>query len=69
MNVEEFFGVNAGKVWGTLNSNGATMNVLEISKKAKMKTTDVIAGLGWLAREGKIAIDEKNRTQYYKLIG
>lgn len=68
MNVEEFFGVNAGKVWGTLNSGGS-MNVLEISKKAKMKTTDVIAGLGWLAREGKVAVEEKNRTQYYKLVG
>ena len=68
MNVEEFFGASAGKVWGALNGAGS-MNVLEISKKAKMKTTDVIGGLGWLAREGKLAIEEKNRTQYYKLIG
>lgn len=66
VNIEEFFGANAGKVWQALNGNGA-LNVLEISKRAKIKSTDVISGLGWLAREGKIAIETKNKKHYYKL--
>ncbi|MBU4299871.1 MAG: winged helix-turn-helix domain-containing protein [Nanoarchaeota archaeon] len=63
----EYFGASAGKVWSTLKTDG-TLNVLELSRKAKLKTTDVIGALGWLAREGKITIKLKNRTAYYELI-
>ena len=66
VDVNENFGANAGKVWSALKANGA-MNVLDLSKKSKLKTTDVIGGLGWLAREGKITIQIKNRTSYYGL--
>jgi len=64
--VNECYGASAGKVWTALNGTGS-MNVLELSRKAKLKTTDVIGGLGWLAREGKIMIKIKNRTAYYEL--
>ncbi len=66
LSVEECFGNFAGKVWAALKETGA-MNVLELSRKAKIKTTDVIGALGWLAREGKISIEVKNRTPYYAL--
>lgn len=66
LSVEDSFGAYAGKVWATLKESGA-MNVLELSRKAKLKTTDVIGALGWLAREGKIFIEIKNRTPYYAL--
>lgn len=66
VDVKECFGASAGKVWSALKADGA-MNVLELSRKAKLKTTDVIGALGWLAREGKIIITIKNRTAYYAL--
>ncbi len=66
MDVSECFGASAGKVWTALKADGS-MNVLELSRKAKLKTTDVIGGLGWLAREGKIIIRIKSRTAYYEL--
>ncbi len=66
LSVEESFGAYAGKVWAALKESGS-MNVLELSRKAKLKTTDVIGALGWLAREGKISIEIKNRTPYYAL--
>lgn len=66
MDINEYFGASAGKVWSALKTDGA-MNVLELSRKAKLKTTDVIGALGWLAREGKLVIKIKNRTAYYEL--
>ena len=66
VDINECFGASAGKVWAALKENGS-LNVLEMSRKAKLKTTDVIGGLGWLAREGKITIKIKNRTPYYEL--
>jgi len=66
VDVNECFGASAGKAWASLKENGS-MNVLELSRKAKLKTTDVIGALGWLAREGKIMIKIKNRTAYYEL--
>lgn len=68
MNIEEYFGANAGKVWNAMNGSGY-MNIISISKKADIKETDAIAGLGWLAREGKIIIEIKNKRHYYKLAG
>ena len=66
VDVNECFGASAGKVWSALKAEGA-MNVLELSRKAKLKTTDVIGALGWLAREGKLIIKIKSRTAYYEL--
>ncbi len=62
VNVNDFFGASAGKVWSALKENDV-MNVLELSRKTKLKTTDVIGALGWLAREGKIKSKLKNRTK------
>ncbi len=53
---EAYFGVNAGKVWRTLKEAGRPMSAREIAKASELKLTDVIGALGWLGREGKIAI-------------
>lgn len=57
MNIE-IIGNNAGLVWNALNEkNGQT--VKELKKSAKIKTDKVLfAALGWLAREGKLNIEE-----------
>ena len=66
MKPEEVFGVNAGKVWHALKSNGV-LTAQAIVKKTKLKITDVYAALGWLGREGKIEIIKEKKKVLYKL--
>ncbi|MBP5681528.1 MAG: winged helix-turn-helix domain-containing protein [Bacteroidales bacterium] len=54
----EIIGNNAGLVWTALSANnGQTGKGLK--KATKLKDKDLFAALGWLAREGKIAIEDK----------
>lgn len=52
----EVIGTNAGSVWVALNTADA-LGIKQIKKMTKLKDKEVFAALGWLAREGKIAID------------
>jgi hypothetical protein len=56
-------GVNAGKIWATLNKSGA-MDELSIQKAAGLTKGEVHKALGWLAREGKVKIESGK----YKLV-
>jgi hypothetical protein len=67
MKPEVIFGVNAGKVWDTLNSKGQ-LSLDTIVKSTKLKPTDVAGALGWLGREGKIEIIEGNNGKEYKIL-
>ena len=54
----EIIGNNAGLVWNALSAtNGQTAKSLK--KVTKLKDKDLFAALGWLAREGKIGIEDK----------
>ena len=55
MNVETI-GVNAGTVWNELNEAEA-LGLKQLKKITKLKDKEVIAALGWLARENKVTID------------
>ncbi len=55
MNVETI-GVNAGTVWNALNEAEA-LGLKQLKKFTKLKDKEVIAALGWLARENKVTID------------
>lgn len=56
MNIE-VIGNNAGLVWNALNEkNGQTMK--ELKKVTKLKDKTILPALGWLAREGKLSIEE-----------
>jgi len=69
MKPEEIFGVNAGKVWHVLDkSRPMSLTMQEIMKNGKMTRDDVMSGLGWLGREGKIEIVEKDGKLAYKLL-
>ena len=58
---EEKAGELAGKIWNALSEN-ETMTVKELKKAAKARTEkDVFLGLGWLLREGKLDVEEKNK--------
>lgn len=52
-NLTDKIGVDAGKIWNTLNFWGE-IDVSSIVKLAKLDERDVYSGLGWLAREDKI---------------
>ncbi|MEZ3521122.1 MAG: winged helix-turn-helix domain-containing protein [Muribaculaceae bacterium] len=52
----EVIGTNAGSVWVALNTADA-LGIKQIKKITKLKDKEVFAAIGWLAREGKIAID------------
>ena len=65
---ENFFGINAGKVWHALNKNGA-MTASKIAKTARLDIDDVYGALGWLGREGKIKIACENSAPVFALAG
>lgn len=50
------FGENAGLVWNALNAGKKTAK--EIKKATKLTDKMFYAALGWLAREGKVSIEE-----------
>lgn len=61
----ETIGTNAGTVWVALNATDA-LGVKQLKKITKLKDKEVYAALGWLAREGKIAIapDPEDEKEY-----
>ena len=54
MNPNEYFGSHAGAVWKALKGNERTLTQLQ--KITGLTLKEVSMGLGWLAKEGKIAI-------------
>lgn len=51
----ETIGSYAGQIWQALNE-AESLGVKQIKKITKLKDKEVFAGLGWLAREGKLLI-------------
>lgn len=51
----ETIGTYAGEIWQALNE-AESLGVKQIKKITKLKDKEVYAGLGWLAREGKLII-------------
>ena len=56
------FGNNAGKIWQVLNEKGC-LKKDDIIQMTNLNETDLHIGIGWLARENKISIQEDS----YKL--
>lgn len=59
-------GENAGKVWKVLAKNGGA-STKELSKELNLKTEDVHLAVGWLARENKLHLLEKDRNTFVQL--
>lgn len=57
----EAVGRAAGKVWQYLRSNGQC-SVTAVEKGVEMPSTLVHMALGWLAREGKLAVEQDKRS-------
>lgn len=62
----EKFGVNAGKLWTQLDEVGR-QNIKDLKKAVKLTDKDLFAALGWLAREGKIEIEEDEKEIFISL--
>jgi len=58
-NLTEEIGSLAGRIWKILDIWNEA-DVFTIKKLADAEDTQIYTALGWLAREGKIEVDEKN---------
>jgi len=56
----------AGKIWKLLDEKGA-LSKSQIAKGSGLSTHLVNQGIGWLAREGKLACRKKARTEILEL--
>lgn len=62
VDIVEEFGLNAGRVWTALNSNGSLSDT-QLMEDTSLRIYELYAAIGWLARENKIS---KN-GELYKL--
>ena len=66
----ETIGNWAGSVWTALNSaEEATLTMKALKKATKLKEKEIFAALGWLGREGKVAIAETETDVTITLVG
>ncbi len=52
-------GFRAGDVYQALSTAGKALSIAEIAKEAKISEAEVLLGMGWLFKEGKIKDDGK----------
>ncbi len=64
----EGIGETAGAIWRLLDSEGP-VSVTQLVKKVGEPRDIVMQGLGWLAREGKVQIEEVGRKRTVSLCG
>jgi len=65
--MEAVIGEAAGKVWQALHAKGP-MRITGIAKATGLPGDLLSQGIGWLAREGKIAAErQKGRKEVYRL--
>jgi hypothetical protein len=65
-NLTSKIGTDAGKIWKILHTYGEN-DIQKLSKFTRLEKKDVKAALGWLARENKIQIKQKDREIKYCL--
>ena len=59
-------GNTAGKVWKYLEEKGEA-NLSQLKKGVKADSNLILQAIGWLAREGKLSIQQKERQVTYGL--
>jgi len=62
----ELIGHTAGLVWHSLAENGP-MSMSALGKEVAAPKDTIMQAVGWLAREGKIRIDEIKRKKVISL--
>ncbi len=66
MNVETI-GNWAGLVWVALNEQGK-LGVKALKKATKLKEKEIYAAIGWLAREGKVSLEDGESDVFVTLV-
>ena len=68
MNTEKI-GQAAGAIWKKLNSKGAKgVSFTELKKVPGFTNDTVLAGIGWLAREGKLSFSVQGKKTVVTLV-
>ncbi len=65
--MNENIGINAGKIWQYLESNGES-KVIRIKRELKLTSEELYLALGWLARESNVAFCKKGFFLWVKLV-
>lgn len=63
----DLIGTTAGNVWQVLNASGP-ISVARLVKETGAPRDMVMQGIGWLAREGKVAYFDGGRTKRVGLV-
>lgn len=66
MNILEQIGETAGSVWRVLETKGP-QSLAALKKQVKAPAEVVLMAVGWLAREEKLALEQKGRVQLLRL--
>ena len=61
-------GITAGEIWHYLEENSEA-SVGKLKQELKLTDRMILLGLGWLAREGKLDIQKRQRATYFMLNG
>jgi hypothetical protein len=64
-NIEQI-GETAGRVWQVLHDSGP-LSQAKLLKEIDAHRDVIMQALGWLAREGKLAIDDRGRVRMFAL--
>ena len=56
----------AGELWRYLNANGES-SMTKIGKDTGLTSKDLQRAVGWLAREDKLVVNTKGRSEYLAL--
>ena len=68
MNIESF-GTWAGEVYHALESSDThILGLKQIKKATKLKKDEIMAALGWLGREGKVAVTQNDEDIVVELV-
>ena len=61
-------GTHAGAVWNVLHEKGG-IDLTQLKKETKLTDKEIVAAIGWLARENKIQFgtDESGQKEYFYL--
>ncbi|MCM1291890.1 MAG: winged helix-turn-helix domain-containing protein [Prevotella sp.] len=68
MNIESI-GTWAGEIYKALDSvDTKILGLKQLKKVTKLKKDELMAGIGWLGREGKVVIDQNDEEIVIKLV-
>lgn len=66
LDFNEALGDAAGKIWTFLSENSAS-SATKLAEATGLDRNDVQRAIGWLAREGKIAVERKGKNEFFSL--